>query len=309
VFDPHSKPDAGWRRDLYTVLFETETPLGWAFDIGLLVAIVASIVAVAAETLLLEDPANPYLTYGDAYPILFGAVEWVITVVFTVEYVARIVVVRHKVRYALSFFGIVDLLAILPTYLALFVIDATSLQAVRVLRLLRVFRVLKLGKFLREGTVLVRAIRAARYKISVFLFGVLTLVVVQGSLVYAIEGGPETQFTSIPTAVYWAIVTLTTVGYGDIAPETPVGQMVAAMIMLMGYGIIAVPTGIVSVEVARAVEDDADDDDAGSASSSQWRSPLARNCDDCKVEEMDPTANFCRNCGGKLPALHMIEGQ
>ncbi len=302
MFDPHSKPESGWRRDLYAVLFETETPLGWAFDVGLLVAIVVSIVAVSLETISAGDPARPLLTMGDAHPVLFGVVEWVVTIVFTIEYAARMIAVRSKARYAFSFFGIVDLVSIVPAYLALFVVDAISLQVVRVLRLLRIFRVLKMGKFLREGTVLVRAIKAARYKISVFLFGVLTLVVIQGALIYVVEGGPGTRFSSIPTSVYWAIVTLTTVGFGDISPETPPGQVIASIVMLMGYGIIAVPTGIVSVEVARAAGGQAE-----RPSSPAWSNALMRACDECKFEELDPSANFCRNCGDKLPGLNVIE--
>lgn len=306
MFDPHSKPEAGWRRTLYTILFETDTPAGLAFDIALLIAIAASILAVSLETVSAGDPSAPLMTMGEAHPVLFGALDWVLTIIFTFEYIARLLAVRRKMEYALSFFGIVDLVAILPTYLGLFLVDAGSLQVVRVLRLLRIFRVLKLGRFLREGTVLVRAIRASRYKISVFLFGVLTLVVIQGALVYAVEGGPDTQFSSIPRSVYWAIVTLTTVGYGDISPVTPVGQMIAAMVMLMGYGIIAVPTGIVSVEVARA-SDAADAEERAEREARGWESPLVRACDECKAEEPEPSANFCSNCGAKLPAIKFVQ--
>jgi voltage-gated potassium channel len=301
VFDPFDKPEAGWRRDLYTVIYETDTPLGWAFDAALLAAILLSVLAVALETV------QPL---GTDYAQTFYVIEIALTALFTVEYVLRLIVIQHPSRYALSFFGIVDLLAVLPTYLAFFLVDASSLQTVRILRLLRVFRVLKLGKFLREGTVLVRAIKASRYKISVFLFGVLILVVIQGSLVYAVEGDPNGQFSSLPKSIYWAIITLTTVGYGDIAPQTALGQSIAAIIMLMGYGIIAVPTGIVSVEVARATDEDEREHagDSGKSSSPNWSSALMRPCEECKFEELDPGANFCRACGAKLPGLHFVDG-
>lgn len=300
MFDPFDKPESGWRSELYTIIYETDTPAGWAFDAALLAAILVSVLAVALETV------QPL---GSDYANVFLVTEVVLTVLFTVEYVLRLVVISHPRRYALSFFGIIDLLAVLPTYLALFLVDASSLGTVRVLRLLRVFRVLKLGKFLREGTVLVRAIKASRYKISVFIFGVLILVVIQGSLVYAVEGDPNGQFSSLPKAIYWAIITLTTVGYGDIAPQTALGQSIAAIIMLMGYGIIAVPTGIVSVEVARATDDDEREHGegrAGGQGSAQWTHALMRTCDECKFEELDPGANFCRACGAKLPGLHVL---
>jgi voltage-gated potassium channel len=258
---------------LHEVIFEADTPAGRGFDVGLLIAILVSVVAV-----VLESVADLRREYG----VVLRTVEWIITVAFTVEYALRLMAVDHPWRYARSFFGIVDLLAIAPTYLALVVPEAHSLLVIRSIRLLRVFRILKLGHFLGEAQQLVTALRASRRKITVFLGGIVTIVVIVGTLMYVIEG-EEHGFTSIPTSMYWAVVTMTTVGYGDIAPRTPLGQLLAALLMILGYAIIAVPTGIVSVELAHA----------GRAISRQA-------CPACGAEGHDVDATHCKYCGAHL---------
>ena len=262
-----------WRVRLHEVIFEADTPAGRGFDVGLLIAILVSVVAV-----MLESVADLRREYGG----VLRAVEWIITVAFTVEYALRLVAVDHPWRYARSFFGIVDLLAIAPTYLALVVPEAHSLLVIRSIRLLRVFRILKLGHFLGEAQQLLTALRASRRKITVFLGGIVTSVVIVGTLMYVIEG-EEHGFTSIPTSMYWAVVTMTTVGYGDIAPRTPLGQLLAALLMILGYAIIAVPTGIVSVELAHA----------GRAISRQA-------CPACGADGHDVDATHCKYCGAHL---------
>jgi len=271
------KPAAGWRRALYVVIFEHGTPAGKAFDVALLVVILASVAAVVIESL-----AGVRLRWGRA----LLAAEWGFTLLFTVEYVLRLVAVRRPLGYARSFFGIVDLVAVLPTYLSLLVPGAQALLTVRAVRLLRVFRILKLSHFLGEERVLIRALRASLRKIVIFVGAVLVLVLVLGSVMYLIEG-PQTGFTSIPISIYWAIVTMTTVGYGDLAPQTVLGRIVASMIMIIGYGIIAVPTGIVTVEMGRASRQRA----AGAET---------RRCPSCGTGEHDEDAAFCKRCGAGL---------
>jgi len=272
--DPHGR-DAWprWRRRLHEVIFEADTPAGRAFDVGLLIAILASVVAV-----MLESVADIRDQHGDG----LRAVEWILTGAFTIEYVLRLVAVDHPWRYARSFFGLVDLLAIVPTYLGLIVPEAHSLMVIRVIRLLRVFRILKLARFLGEAQLLISALRASRRKITVFLVGIATVVVIVGTLMYVIEGEAH-GFTSIPTSMYWAIVTMTTVGYGDIAPGTPLGQLLAALLMILGYGIIAVPTGIVTVELAHA-----------------GRAVSRQACPACGAEGHDIDATHCKHCGARL---------
>ena len=230
------------RERLYHIIFESDTPAGKAFDIALLIAILLSILVVTLESVrwIMAD-------YGG----IIKAAEWFFTVLFTIEYALRIYCAPHRIRYVRSFYGLIDLVSILPTYLSLFVAGTQYAMVIRSLRLLRVFRVLKLTHFLGEAEVLRKALRQSAAKIIVFIGVVVTLVFIVGSLMYLIEG-PENGFTSIPTSVYWAVVTLTTVGYGDIAPQTVVGQTLATIVMILGYGIIAVPTGIVSVEMSRA---------------------------------------------------------
>ncbi|MGD2047081.1 MAG: ion transporter, partial [Gemmatimonadota bacterium] len=255
--------------------FETESFWGRAFDVALILAIVASVVVV-----MLDSVARIRSDHGQ----LLRGLEWAFTLLFTVEYALRLWSVRSPRAYALSFFGVIDLLAVLPSYLSVLLPGGQFLAVIRVLRVMRVFRVLKLTQFVGEASVLGAALRASRYKISVFLVAVVTIVIVVGSLMYLIEGAPA-GFTSIPIGVYWAVVTMTTVGYGDIAPITPVGQALAAFVMILGYGIIAVPTGIVTSELA------AQDRTSGLVS---------RPCPACGHREEDAHAVFCRRCGSSL---------
>jgi voltage-gated potassium channel len=266
---------APWRIRAYDIIFEAETPAGKAFDVGLIAAILLSVAVVMLDSV--ESIAVSHRT-------AFRWMEWVFTLLFSVEYVLRLASVRRPSGYALSFFGIVDLLAVLPTYLSLLFPGGQYLIVIRILRVLRVFRVLKLVQYVGEARTLGRALRAARYKITVFLFTVISIVVVVGALLYLIEG-PEAGFTSIPQGMYWAIVTLTTVGYGDIAPLTPVGQTLAALVMILGYGIIAVPTGIVTVELAHQSRHD---DGAG------------KRCAACGEADHREDAAYCWQCGEAL---------
>jgi len=263
-----------WQLRLHEVIFEADTPEGKAFDIGLLISIVVSVIVVMLETV----PA-----LNARYGRFFLMVEWVITILFTIEYVLRLIAVRRSLMYALSFYGLVDLLAVLPTYLGLIFPAGHYLMVVRTLRLLRVFRVFKLGEYLEEADLLLRALLASRRKISVFLLTVLLLVVIIGTSIYVIEG-PQYGFTDIPTSMYWAIVTLTTVGYGDLAPATALGKALASLVMLLGYSIIAVPTGIVSAELARTE-----------------RLPVSTQaCPNCGLEDHDSDATYCKFCGELL---------
>ncbi|SFM19096.1 voltage-gated potassium channel [Desulfomicrobium norvegicum] len=267
-------PDRPWRSRLHEVIFEADTFAGKAFDLILILSIALSVLAV-----VLDSVASVHARWGDELLIA----EWAFTVLFSIEYALRIVSVRKPFRYVWSFFGMVDLLAILPTYISLVVPGSQYLLVIRVLRVLRIFRVLKLANYLNEARQLTAAMRSSRRKITVFLFTVLTLVVVLGSLMYMIEG-EESGFTSIPQSVYWAIVTLTTVGYGDISPITPLGKALAAVVMILGYGIIAVPTGIVTVELSRA--------SAGRIST--------QACELCGAEGHDSDAAYCKHCGARL---------
>ncbi|HKZ06894.1 MAG TPA: ion transporter [Methylomirabilota bacterium] len=264
---------SGWRARLHEIIFESDTRAGRAFDLALLTLILVSVTAV-----VLESVAEIRREHGT----LIEAVEWTITALFTVEYILRLVAVDRPGRYARSFYGVVDVLAIAPTYLALVLPEARSLMVIRAIRLLRVFRILKLAHFLGEAQQLLRALRASRRKIIVFLVAVATSVVIMGTLMYLIEG--ETHgFTSIPVSMYWAVVTMTTVGYGDIAPRTPLGQFLASVLMILGYGIIAVPTGIVSVELARTT-----------------RGTSRQACPGCSAEGHDEDATHCKYCGAAL---------
>ncbi|MEZ4450920.1 MAG: ion transporter [Nannocystaceae bacterium] len=274
--DPIQRADAEWRRRLYIIIFEAETPAGRLFDVVLLIIILLSIVVVSLESVASID---------SYFHTFLQALEWLLTLAFTVEYTLRLLCVRRPLRYALSFFGLVDLLSILPTYLSLVFTGAQSLLMIRTLRLLRVFRVLKLAQFMSEAQTLVGALRASRSKIAVFLMAVLTLVVISGTLMYLVESD-ESGFTSIPRSMYWAIVTMTTVGYGDIAPRTALGQFFAALLMISGYAIIAVPTGIVSAELVNT--------------SHNRPSLSTRTCSHCAVEGHEAEANYCRHCGNPL---------
>jgi voltage-gated potassium channel len=258
------------------VIFEADTPAGRAFDIVLLIAIVLSVLVVCLESV-------PEIRA--AHHDLLIQIEWVFTILFTIEYVLRLWCVGRPLKYAMSFFGVIDLLSIIPTWAGIAIGSGRSLTLVRALRLLRIFRVLKLGHFLGEAERMRAAMRSSARKIIVFLGVVLTLVLLVGALMYVIESGAGSGFTSIPKSMYWAIVTLTTVGYGDVAPTTPLGQFLASCVMILGYGIIAVPTGIVSVELATA------------------RRKIrisTQSCQQCSAEGHDHDAKYCKDCGAQL---------
>jgi voltage-gated potassium channel len=264
------------RHRLHTIIFEADTPGGKAFDVVLLLAILASVAAVC-----LESVAPIRAAHGD----MLRAIEWGLTIAFTLEYALRLYCVGSPLRYARSFYGVVDLLSILPTYLSLVFVGTHSLVVIRALRLLRVFRVFKLGHFMTEADVLRRALVGARRKILVFFGAIVTLVFILGTLMYLVEGGKGGGFTSIPASVYWAIVTLTTVGYGDIAPVTVLGKFIASVVMICGYSIIAVPTGIVGVELARAMQNE----------------PVStQSCPSCSSEGHEHGARYCKDCGSAL---------
>lgn len=261
------------KKRLYEIIFEADTPAGKIFDVTLLIVIVASVVLV-----MLESVNSVAFRYLDVLRTL----EWIITIIFTIEYILRILIVQKPIRYIFSFFGIIDLLSVLPTYLSLFAFGYQSLVVIRMLRLLRIFRVLKLTRYTQAGRLLMRAMWASREKISVFIFFVLIIVVIMGTVMYLIEG--ETNgFKSIPLSIYWAIVTLTTVGYGDISPVTPLGQFMASVIMILGYAIIAVPTGIITAEIIKPT-------------------PVKNTqvCHKCLYDKHDDDAVFCKKCGDKL---------
>jgi voltage-gated potassium channel len=262
------------RTRLHDVIFQHDSPAERAFDLVLIVAILLSVVVV------MLDSVGPIAATHRAQ---LNAAEWVFTILFTAEYLMRLWTSPHPFRYARSFYGIVDLLAVLPTYLAIIFPPARFLLVLRVLRVMRVFRILKLAHYVQEAAVLSAALRASRHKITVFVSTVLTVVVVVGSLMYVIEGAPS-GFTSIPQSIYWAIVTLTTVGYGDIAPATVLGKLLASALMVLGYGIIAVPTGIVTLELDRASR----------------QAAVRRPCPGCGVDRHDPDARYCRYCGTQL---------
>lgn len=281
-FYPMSHPEFKYlpklREQLFVVVFGTDTRAGKIFDIILLWAIVLSVVSVMLESVT---------EIRVAYDRLFFVSEWLFTALFTIEYLLRIFITAKPRKYAFSFIGIIDLLATLPSYLTLFVAGGSYLVVIRSIRLLRIFRILKLGRYLREASVLSSALMASRHKILVFLGAVFTAVMIMGTLMYMIEGG-ESGFTSIPRSIYWAIVTITTVGYGDIAPQTVMGQAVASMLMLMGYAIIAVPTGIVTTEIVQAEKD------------KKQLDAEARECDECGKSGHDQDASYCKYCSAKL---------
>ena len=259
---------------MHEVIFESDTHVGKWFDIILILCIIISVIAV-----MLDSVKSINIPYGR----LLYKIEWLFTILFTIEYISRIISVERPIKYITSFFGIVDLLAILPTYLSMFFPGTQYLLVIRILRVLRIFRILKLATYVGEGRLLLQALRASRRKITVFLFTVFTVVVITGSTMYLIEGA-KNGFTSIPRSIYWSIVTLTTVGYGDISPKTELGQVLAALIMILGYAIIAVPTGIVTVELGRA----------------EHKKVTARACPSCGRDGHDHDADHCKFCGARL---------
>ncbi|HET9066148.1 MAG TPA: ion transporter [Gemmatimonadales bacterium] len=261
-----------WRVQLHDVIFGHESKAGKTFDLALMVSIILSVAAV-----MLDSIASIRLEYGS----LLYALEWVFTVLFTVEYALRLICAPRPVRYARSFFGLVDLASILPTYISLILPGSQYFQVIRILRVLRVFRVLKVAEYMGEADVLLDAIRASRRKLSIFIATVFVLAIILGAAMYIVEGRTH-GFTSIPQSIYWTIVTITTVGYGDISPETPLGQTLASAIMLLGYAIVAVPTGIVTVELTRK------------------QGAMRRHCDRCGQAGHDPDARHCKYCGERL---------
>ena len=262
------------RVKLHEIIFEADTPAGKLFDVLLIVSILASVVMV-----MLDSVSSIRQTHGE----LLYLGEWFFTLLFTIEYILRLYCVGRPLSYATSFFGVVDLLAVLPTYMSIFFPGTQYLLVIRILRVLRIFRVLKLVKYVGETQLLMQALRASRRKITVFLFAVLTLVIIFGSLIYLIED-QDSGFSSIPKSIYWAIVTMTTVGYGDIAPQTDIGQAVAAIVMIMGYGIIAVHTGIVTAELTQFYK----------------KNVSTQACPQCSAEGHDTDAKFCKYCGSTL---------
>lgn len=262
-----------WKHRLYLIIFESGTRGGKIFDVYLLIAIGLSVTVVMLESVQ---------SIRSAYPVLIDSLEWFFTILFSLEYIARLLCVRRPLRYAWSFYGIIDLFAFLPSYIGLFIPTAGYLMTIRVLRLLRIFRVLKLAEFMQASETLRSALYASRRKIAVFLSFVMAVVLIMGTVMYLIEG-EENGFNSIPRGVYWAIVTLTTVGYGDVTPHTVLGRILACFIMIMGYGIIAVPTGIFSLELHQAAQ-----------------AKEARTCGNCQTTEADRKARFCRRCGKPL---------
>jgi len=270
------KPAAGWRRSVFNVVFESDTRAGRLFDVILIVAILLSVAAVLADSV-----ASVTQRHGALLTVL----EWAFTALFTLEYIARLSCVERPLRYALSFYGVVDLIAVLPTYLAVFFPEAALLIDVRILRLLRIMRIFKLTAYLTEYRLLAEAMAASRRKILVFLSIVAMIVLIVGTLMYVIEG-PENGFTSIPASVYWAISTISTVGYGDLVPRTDIGRALASLMMLVGWGILAVPTGIVSAEMT--------------AQHFRGRRSPAKECGKCGTTDHEEDAGYCRICGAKL---------
>ena len=270
------QPDSNWRARLHEVIYEADSKNGKIFDLVIIVAIVASIILVMLESVESLD---------EKYHAFFDISEWIITILFTIEYIARIVSVKKPSRYIFSFYGIIDLLSTIPKYLSLIIGGAHALVALRGLRLLRIFRILKLARFVGATDNLARALVASRYKIFVFISSVIVICVIIGTMMYLIEGD-ESGFTNIPISIYWTIVTLTTVGYGDIAPQSPFGQFLASLVMILGYGIIAIPTGIVSVELSKGKGAHVDMN--------------TQSCPNCSAGVHRDDASYCYKCGEEL---------
>jgi voltage-gated potassium channel len=269
------KPADGWRARLYAIIFESDTPTGRAFDLALIGAILLSVLVI-----VLSSVQPIAARYGD----WLHAAEWFFTILFTIEYVARCLCVQRPVMYARSFFGIIDIMSILPSYVSLFIPGAHVIMGVRILRLLRIFRILKLTLYIEEYGMLGDALMASRRKIFIFLSVVFLIVFLLGTVMYVVEG-PEHGYTSIPTAVYWAISTMTTVGFGDLVPKTDIGRTIASFMMLLGWGILAVPTGIISSEISHR----------------RGLRPLSpRACPACLTIGHEPDARYCKDCGASL---------
>ncbi|HHL32026.1 MAG TPA: ion transporter, partial [Oceanospirillales bacterium] len=261
-----------WRSKIFKIIYHADTPAGKWFDLLLIIFIVLSVL-----TIILDSVGQLHVSYGHLFYIL----EWFFTIVFTFEFIIRLISIRRPLRYVFSFFGVVDILSILPTYLSLFFIGAQHLLVIRILRILRVFRILKLVRYTAEAQMLTKALSNSRHKIFVFFFFIITVLIIFGSIMYLVEG-PNHGFNSIPAGIYWAVVTLTTVGYGDIAPQTVFGRMIASLIMLTGYSIIAVPTGIFAAEFNKETKRIRDN---------------ARICSTCNLKGHTRNAVYCRRCG------------
>ena len=274
---PNQKKEPSWKNKLHEIIYEADTPSGKLFDVVLLIFILLSIVLVMLESV-------DYI--GNKYYGILNILEWIITILFTFEYIARIICVKKPKAYIFSFYGIIDFLSTIPKYLSLFFVGTHSLVAIRALRLLRVFRILKLTRYIGESTNFGRALKRSRVKVAVFLSFVLVLCIILGTVMYLIEVDEDSGFSSIPRSVYWAIVTLTTVGYGDIAPVSALGQSIASLIMILGYGIIAIPTGIVTSEMTKSE-----------------RNNIPKNtqsCTNCMESYHTDDAQFCHKCGHPL---------
>ncbi|MEL7569857.1 MAG: ion transporter, partial [Eubacteriaceae bacterium] len=275
------------KRKMYKIIFESDTPKGKAFDIALLIAILLSTFVV-----LLQSVERINIEYG----AFFSVLEWFFLIVFTVEYILRIICVDKPVRYIKSFFGIIDLLAILPMFIGMFITAAQILLIVRVLRLFRLLRVLKMSRFLAESNFLLKALKSSMPKIILFISTMVFVIIIAGSIMYVIEG-PQSGYTSIPQSMYWAVVTVTTVGYGDISPQTTLGKLIASLLMISSYGILAVPTGIITYELAQTQR---------KATSNKDKAPLQRNeektktCTECLAEGLSENAVYCSQCGKKI---------
>jgi voltage-gated potassium channel len=267
-------PSESRKSKIYEIIFESDTSAGKLFDVALLCFIGISIIVVLLESIA---------AYRDAYHLTFRIIEWIVTFFFLVEYILRLYCVRQPLKYALSLYGIIDLLAILPSFLAFVISGGQSLMVIRALRLLRVFRIFKLGSFMAQGNVIVQSLHQSKGKIGIFLYFIVIMVLIIGALMYVIEGDQNEAFDSIPTSIYWAIVTLTTVGYGDITPVTNIGKFISALVMILGYAVIAVPTGIVSASMIN-----------------QARKVNGQACPHCGREGHDNDARFCKHCGGDL---------
>ena len=269
-----TQKQTSWKRELHEIIYEADTPNGKLFDLILLITILASIVLVMLESI---DSIN------DSYGTFLNISEWIITGLFTLEYILRIIAIKKPLKYIFSFYGIIDLLSTIPKYLSLIFIGSHHFAALRALRLLRVFRILKLTRYIGASNKLLIALKASRAKIGVFLFFIIILCVILGAIMYMIEGA-DNGFTSIPKSIYWAVVTMTTVGYGDIAHQTPFGQFIASIIMILGYAIIAIPTGIVSSEISKTDSIDTN----------------TQSCPNCGIDGHKDGAEFCYSCGTKL---------
>lgn len=261
-----------FRNKVYGIVFESDTRAGKLFDLVLLWLIVFSILSVFMESVA---------SFREKYLFEIHIAEWIFTVLFTIEYILRVYSSHKPLKYIFSFYGLIDLLSFIPTYLSFFFAGLQYLMVIRAFRLLRVFRILKLNRYLDQGNILKNALKASSHKIVVFISSVITVVTIIGTLMYIIEG-EESGFTNIPVSIYWAIVTITTVGYGDISPQSPLGQFLASILMIIGYGVIAVPTGIVTVEMARATDE------------------ALRKCPECRSPVYPKNANFCSHCGLSL---------